>query len=193
MDANAILKQLYEERDAIDQAIVSLQQLTAGRGQKRRGRPPKWMAEAREKMSTGKPEKKPARVRTADPRRFRERRSGAGGSWIVCDLTDNNPSTGANCLMFFCLLLISLAGHFVPVLCNSNRCLAASPSTSSSTRRAKRPPISQRSSKHAQTGAISPESGSAQRPSCGPRSTVFAKLQLRHRLAVSLVWAIGES
>ena len=61
MDANAILKQLYAERDAIDQAIVSLQQLSVGRGQKRRGRPPKWMAEAREKMSAEKSDKKPAK------------------------------------------------------------------------------------------------------------------------------------
>ena len=58
MDANAILKELYAERDAIDQAIVSLQQLSVGSGQKRRGRPPKWMAEAREKMAAGEPKKK---------------------------------------------------------------------------------------------------------------------------------------
>jgi hypothetical protein len=44
MDVTKILGQLREERDQLEEAIVSLERLARGRG-RRRGRPPAWMAE----------------------------------------------------------------------------------------------------------------------------------------------------
>ena len=49
MDAQKILEELRAERDRIDQAIYALEQVGASHGQKKRGRPPKWLAEARKK------------------------------------------------------------------------------------------------------------------------------------------------
>jgi len=43
MDVRQILEQLIEERNQIDEAILSLERLAAGRG-RRRGRPPAWMS-----------------------------------------------------------------------------------------------------------------------------------------------------
>jgi hypothetical protein len=45
MDVSKILAELREERQQIEEAIVSLERLAQGRG-RRRGRPPAWMAEA---------------------------------------------------------------------------------------------------------------------------------------------------
>ena len=45
MDVTKILSELREERQQIEEAIVSLERLARGRG-RRRGRPPTWMAEA---------------------------------------------------------------------------------------------------------------------------------------------------
>ncbi len=42
MDIGKMLAELRAERDQLDQAIITLQRLAAGRG-KRRGRPPAWM------------------------------------------------------------------------------------------------------------------------------------------------------
>jgi len=44
MDVTKILAQLQEERQQIEEAIVSLERLARGRG-RRRGRPPAWMSE----------------------------------------------------------------------------------------------------------------------------------------------------
>jgi hypothetical protein len=44
MDVTRILVELRQERDQIEEAILSLERLAAGRG-KRRGRPPSWMTE----------------------------------------------------------------------------------------------------------------------------------------------------
>jgi hypothetical protein len=46
MDVSSILKELYRERELIDQAIASLERAQAG-SHKRRGRPPKWLANLR--------------------------------------------------------------------------------------------------------------------------------------------------
>ena len=44
MDVTKILGQLREEREQLEEAIMSLERLARGRG-RRRGRPPAWMAE----------------------------------------------------------------------------------------------------------------------------------------------------
>jgi hypothetical protein len=44
MDVSKILTELRDERQQIEEAIVSLERLARGRG-RRRGRPPAWMAE----------------------------------------------------------------------------------------------------------------------------------------------------
>jgi hypothetical protein len=46
MDVAKILADLRQERDQLEEAIVSLERLATGRGP-RRGRPPAWMSEAR--------------------------------------------------------------------------------------------------------------------------------------------------
>jgi hypothetical protein len=44
MDVTKILNELRQEREQIDEAILSLERLARGRG-RRRGRPPAWMSE----------------------------------------------------------------------------------------------------------------------------------------------------
>ncbi|MGO4881913.1 MAG: hypothetical protein ACLP59_13960 [Bryobacteraceae bacterium] len=44
MDVAKILAELRQEREQIEEAILSLERLARGRG-RRRGRPPSWMAE----------------------------------------------------------------------------------------------------------------------------------------------------
>ena len=44
MDVTKMLAELRQERDQIEEAIMSLERLARGRG-KRRGRPPAWMTE----------------------------------------------------------------------------------------------------------------------------------------------------
>jgi hypothetical protein len=44
MDVTKILAELREEREQVEQAILTLERLARGRG-RRRGRPPSWMAE----------------------------------------------------------------------------------------------------------------------------------------------------
>lgn len=43
MDVSKILAELRQEREQIEEAILSLERLARGRG-KRRGRPPAWLA-----------------------------------------------------------------------------------------------------------------------------------------------------
>ena len=52
MDVTKMLADLRVEREAIEEAILTLERLAQGRG-KRRGRPPAWMAGLKEK--TAKP------------------------------------------------------------------------------------------------------------------------------------------
>ena len=61
MDVNKILSELREERANINDAIANLERLARGPG-KRRGRPPKWLTEAREqtKREPGRPRKRRA-------------------------------------------------------------------------------------------------------------------------------------
>jgi len=44
MDVTKILTELRQEREQIEEAIMSLERLARGRG-RRRGRPPAWMAQ----------------------------------------------------------------------------------------------------------------------------------------------------
>jgi DNA invertase Pin-like site-specific DNA recombinase len=46
MDVSKILVELRQEREQIEEAIMSLERLARGRG-KRRGRPPAWMTEVK--------------------------------------------------------------------------------------------------------------------------------------------------
>src|SRR5438128_1519184 len=48
MDVTKILSDLRQEREQIEEAILSLERLAAGRGA-RRGRPPAWMSEAKKR------------------------------------------------------------------------------------------------------------------------------------------------
>lgn len=48
MDINRMLAELKQERDSIEQAILTLEHLARGRG-RRRGRPPAWMSALKKK------------------------------------------------------------------------------------------------------------------------------------------------
>lgn len=48
MDISKMLTELKEEREQIEEAILTLERLAQGRG-KRRGRPPLWLIEARKR------------------------------------------------------------------------------------------------------------------------------------------------
>jgi len=65
MDLTAIVKELLEERDLLDDAILSLERIAAQRG-KRRGRPPAWMRILEEEAS---PKKTGARKKRGKPRK----------------------------------------------------------------------------------------------------------------------------
>jgi DNA invertase Pin-like site-specific DNA recombinase len=65
MDVSKILTELRQEREQIEEAIMSLERLARGRG-RRRGRPPAWMAEMDKKR--GRPpgsKNKPSNVQKA--------------------------------------------------------------------------------------------------------------------------------
>jgi hypothetical protein len=53
MDVNKMLQDLREEREQIEEAILSLERLARGRG-KRRGRPPAWLSEMRKENKPAK-------------------------------------------------------------------------------------------------------------------------------------------
>jgi hypothetical protein len=63
MDVTKILAELKQERDALEEAIATLERLALGRG-KRRGRPPLWMVEAAKRKTTDT-EKEPVGRATA--------------------------------------------------------------------------------------------------------------------------------
>ena len=48
MDVTKMLTDLRQEREQIEEAIISLERLARGRG-KRRGRPPAWMMEVKKR------------------------------------------------------------------------------------------------------------------------------------------------
>jgi len=65
MDVTKILADLREERQQIEEAILSLERLARGRG-KRRGRPPSWMSDVTVKRR-GRPPGSKNKVVTAAP------------------------------------------------------------------------------------------------------------------------------
>jgi hypothetical protein len=48
MDVSKILDELRQEREQLEEAILSLERLARGRG-RRRGRPPSWMVDAKKR------------------------------------------------------------------------------------------------------------------------------------------------
>jgi hypothetical protein len=58
MDVAKILAELRQEREQIEEAILSLERLASGRG-RRRGRPPSWMVEARKRARQAPKKAKP--------------------------------------------------------------------------------------------------------------------------------------
>ena len=55
MDVHAVLKTLHQERKLLDEVIAALEILARGTG-KRRGRPPRWLRDARQEyLSPPKP------------------------------------------------------------------------------------------------------------------------------------------
>jgi DNA invertase Pin-like site-specific DNA recombinase len=64
MDVAKILVELRQEREQIEEAIISLERLARGRG-KRRGRPPSWLSEARKRGRPPGSKNKTAATRTA--------------------------------------------------------------------------------------------------------------------------------
>ena len=51
MDVAKMLVELRQEREQIEEAIITLERLASGRG-KRRGRPPAWMTAAKKRVKT---------------------------------------------------------------------------------------------------------------------------------------------
>ncbi len=58
MDVAKILADLRQEREQIEEAIITLERLAHGRG-RRRGRPPAWMVEAKKRMKAETAARKP--------------------------------------------------------------------------------------------------------------------------------------
>ena len=66
MDLYSILDQLKQQRDHVDESIAALERIAAGMG-RRRGRPPKWMANAAAANNATAPA--PAKKRGRPPRK----------------------------------------------------------------------------------------------------------------------------
>ncbi len=65
MDVTKMLADLRQEREAIEEAIMTLERLARGRG-RRRGRPPAWMAEIKKRgRPPGSKNKTTAATKTA--------------------------------------------------------------------------------------------------------------------------------
>ncbi|MGE5488558.1 MAG: hypothetical protein ACM3ZB_12150 [bacterium] len=65
MDVAKILTELRQEREQIEEAIISLERLARGRG-KRRGRPPAWLSMAKKRgRPLGSKNKTSAAAKTA--------------------------------------------------------------------------------------------------------------------------------
>jgi hypothetical protein len=71
MDVSKILDELRQEREQLEEAILSLERLARGRG-RRRGRPPSWMVDAKKRGrpagSKNKASKVVAQAKTVQPK-----------------------------------------------------------------------------------------------------------------------------
>jgi hypothetical protein len=71
MDVSKILDELRQEREQLEEAILSLERLARGRG-RRRGRPPSWMVDAKKRGrpagSKNKAAKVVAQAKTVQPK-----------------------------------------------------------------------------------------------------------------------------
>ena len=66
MDVSKILAELRQEREQLEEAILSLERLARGRG-RRRGRPPSWMIEAKKRGRPVGSKNKTAPARAPQP------------------------------------------------------------------------------------------------------------------------------
>jgi hypothetical protein len=64
MDVSKILEELRNEREQLEEAILSLERLARGRG-RRRGRPPAWMVEAKKRGRPAGSKNKTAQSKTS--------------------------------------------------------------------------------------------------------------------------------
>jgi hypothetical protein len=67
MDFDALLAQLRTEREMLEEAILAMERLARGSG-KRRGRPPKWLAEQKADPGQEAPRPKKKRAISAEAR-----------------------------------------------------------------------------------------------------------------------------
>jgi hypothetical protein len=65
IDVAKILGELRAEREQLEQAILTLEHLAAGRGP-RRGRPPAWMSDASAPKRRGRPPGSKNKIHTGD-------------------------------------------------------------------------------------------------------------------------------
>ena len=68
MDVTKILEELRQEREQLEEAILSLERLARGRG-RRRGRPPSWMVEAKKRGRPVGSKNKPASAKAVAPQK----------------------------------------------------------------------------------------------------------------------------
>ena len=68
MDVTKILAELRQERQAIEEAILTMERLARGQG-KRRGRPPAWMAALKSKQEDEVKADKPEKVEKPMPKK----------------------------------------------------------------------------------------------------------------------------
>jgi hypothetical protein len=68
VDVTKILEELRQEREQLEEAILSLERLARGRG-RRRGRPPSWMVEAKKRGRPVGSKNKPAGAKAVAPQK----------------------------------------------------------------------------------------------------------------------------
>jgi hypothetical protein len=68
VDVTKILEELRQEREQLEEAILSLERLARGRG-RRRGRPPSWMVEAKKRGRPVGSKNKPTSAKAAAPQK----------------------------------------------------------------------------------------------------------------------------
>jgi hypothetical protein len=72
MDIQKLLAELRSEKERLEEAILTIERLAAGSLGKRRGRPPKWMANAKVATATSLAPKKRRKFSAATRKRMAE-------------------------------------------------------------------------------------------------------------------------